>query len=103
MREKKVRLPMFTVAKLTTKRTEKATEKRREMAKEVDLIVIQHLKEKPSSTIYDISKNLGWTVGKVQGSINRIRDSLAVEDSIENGRLKRKYDFEGEVDIKDGF
>ena len=94
---------MFTLTKLTNnKSTEKATEKRMEMAKEVDSIVIQHLKDKPSSTIYDISKDLGWTVGKVQGSINRIRDSLVVEDSIENGRLKRKYDLPGEVDLDDG-
>jgi hypothetical protein len=93
---------MFTSAKLTTKRTEKATEKRVEMAKEVDFIVIRYLKEKPASTIYAISKDLGWTVGKVQGSINRIRDSLVVEDSIENGRLKRKYDLPGEVDLDDG-
>ncbi len=93
---------MFTLTKLTTKRTEKATEKRMEMAREVDLIVIQHLKERPSSTIYDISKDLGWTVGKVQGSINRIKDSLVVEDTIENGRLKKKYDFQGEVGLEDG-
>ena len=93
---------MFTLTKLTTKRTEKATEKRMEMARGVDLIVIQHLKEKPSSTIYDISKDLGWTVGKVQGSINRIKDSLVVEDAIENGRLKKKYDFPGEVDLENG-
>ncbi|MBU2559741.1 hypothetical protein KKA03_02500 [archaeon] len=94
---------MFTLTKLATKRTEKATEKRMEMAREVDSIVIQHLKDKPSSTIYDISKDLGWTVGKVQGSIIRIKDSLVVEDSVENGRLKRKYDFLVEVGIKDGF
>jgi hypothetical protein len=94
---------MFTFAKLeTTKRTEKATEKRMEMAKEVDSIVIHYLKDKPSSTIYDISKDLGWTVGKVQGSINRIKDSLVVENTIENGRLKKKYDFSREVDLKDG-
>jgi hypothetical protein len=96
-------ISMFTLTKLTTKQTEKATEKRMEMARKVDSIVIRHLKDKPSSTIYDISKDLGWTVGKVQGSITRIKDSLVVEDSIENGRLKRKYDFLGEVDIKDGF
>lgn len=80
---------MFVV----TKRTSKAIEKRMEMAKEVDSIVMLYLKEKPASTIYDISKGLGWSVGKVQGSINRIKDSLVVEDIIENGRLKRKYDF----------
>ncbi|MEE9564248.1 MAG: hypothetical protein V3V63_00880 [Candidatus Hydrothermarchaeaceae archaeon] len=80
---------MFVV----TKKTSKAIEKRREMAKEVDSIVMLYLKEKPASTIYDISKGLGWSVGKVQGSINRIKDSLVVEDIIENGRLKRKYDF----------
>ena len=95
---------MFTLTKLkNNKRTEKATEKRMEMAKEVDSIVIQHLKDRPSSTIYDISKDLGWTVGKVQGSINRIKDSLVVENTIENGRLKRKYDFSQEVGLDDGF
>lgn len=78
---------------VTTKRTDKATEKRMEVAKEVDSIVIQYIEEKPASTIYEISKDLGWTVGKVQGSINRIRDILVVEDTVENGRLKRKYDF----------
>ena len=95
-------MPMFTIAKLETKRTEKATEKRMEMAKEVDLIVIHYLKDKPSSTIYGISKDLGWTVGKVQGSINRIKGSLVVENTIENGRLKKKYDLEGEVNPEDG-
>jgi hypothetical protein len=96
-------MSMFiTSAKLATKQTKKATEKRMEMAREVDLIVIQFLKERPSSTIYDISKELGWSVGKVQGSINRIKDSLVVEDTIENGRLKRKYDFPGEVDLENG-
>ncbi len=74
-------------------RTHKATLKRMEMAKEVDTIVIQYLKDKPASTIYEISKGLGYTTGKVQGSINRIRDQLVVEDKVENGRLKRKYDF----------
>lgn len=78
---------------VTTKRTDKATEKRMEMAKEVDSMVIQYLEENPASTIYEISKYLGWTVGKVQGSINRIRGLLVVEDVVENGRLKRKYDF----------
>lgn len=78
---------------VTTKRTYKATEKRMEMAKEVDSMVIRYLEENPASTIYEISKDFGWTVGKVQGSINRIRDLLVVEDIVENGRLKRKYDF----------
>ncbi len=78
---------------VTTKRTDKATEKRMEMAKEVDSMVIRYLEENPASTIYEISKDLGWTVGKVQGSINRIRGLLVVEDIVENGRLKRKYDF----------
>ncbi len=78
---------------VTTKRTDKATEKRMEMAKEVDSMVIRYLEENPASTIYEISKDFGWTVGKVQGSINRIRDLLVVEDIVENGRLKRKYDF----------
>lgn len=74
-------------------RTHKATLKRMETAKEVDATIIQYLKDKPASTIYEISKGLGYTTGKVQGSIKRIRDQLVVEDVVENGRLKRKYDF----------
>ncbi|MEE8401116.1 MAG: hypothetical protein V3R86_03070 [Candidatus Hydrothermarchaeaceae archaeon] len=75
------------------KRTAKATEKRKELARVVDSKTITYLRKKPASTIYDISKDLGWTIGKVQGSIKRIRGLLVVEKVIENGRLKKKYEF----------
>jgi hypothetical protein len=81
---------------VTMKRTDKATEKRMELAKDVDAQVIQYLKDKPASTVYEISKDLGWTTGKVKGSIVRIKnqlgDKLTVENDITTGRLKRKYD-----------
>lgn len=75
---------------------DKALERKRELGKEADNEVFQYLKREPASTIYEIAKGLGWTTGKVQGSINRLKsqlgDKLVVEDDISTGRLKRKYD-----------
>lgn len=85
-------MPCYSLG-ITMKRTAKATEKRKELARVVDSKTIKYLKKKPASTIYDISKDLGWTIGKVQGSITRIRGLLVVEKVIENGRLKKKYEF----------
>jgi hypothetical protein len=81
---------------ITVKRTDKATERRMEIAREADDVVIQFMKENPASTIYEIAKALGWTTGKIQGSISRLKirlgDKLTVENDISTGRLKKKYD-----------
>ncbi|MFQ5974928.1 MAG: hypothetical protein ACE5J5_01245 [Candidatus Hydrothermarchaeales archaeon] len=82
---------------VTMKRTDEAIKRKIEIGKEADEIVIQYLKDKPASTMYEISKNLGWTVGKVQGSLNRLKvslgDKLIIEEVVENRRVKVKYDF----------
>jgi predicted HTH transcriptional regulator len=74
-------------------RPEKALQKKREIGQESDKELLQYLKDNPASTIYEISKGLNWSIGKAQGSIARIKDQLVVEQVVENGRVKRKYDF----------
>ena len=81
---------------ITMKRTDKALERKREIGRESDEIVIQYLKDNPASTMYEISRDLGWTTGKAKGSLNRLKerfgDKLTTEEVIENRRVKVKYD-----------
>lgn len=78
------------------KRTDEAIKRKIEIGKEADEIVIQYLLDKPASTMYVISRDLGWTTGKVQGSLNRLKvrfgDKLLVEEVVEDRRVKVKYD-----------
>ena len=49
------------------KRTDNAIKRKIELGKESDETVIQYLiTSTSSSTMYEISKNLGWTTGKVR-------------------------------------
>ncbi|MHA2220221.1 MAG: hypothetical protein ACXACY_30440 [Candidatus Hodarchaeales archaeon] len=78
------------------RRTDKALERKREIGQESDEVVIEYLRENPASTMYEISKALDWTAGKVQGSLIRLKDrfgdKLTVEEVVENRRVKVKYD-----------
>jgi hypothetical protein len=71
---------------VTMKRTDEAIKRKIEIGKESDA----------ASTKYEISKALGWTTGKTQGSLNRLKtrfgDNLTIEEVVENRRLKVKYD-----------
>ncbi len=79
------------------KRTDKAVERKIEMGKEVDIILIEHIKNNPSITLYEITKSFGWSKGKVQGSLKRVEHLLISEQVIENGKLKKKFTFQEDI------
>lgn len=72
-------------------KTEKAIQTRIKMGTETSHILLDYLKENPDKTIYDISHDLNWSTGKVQKALNRIENNVEVKQSIEKGRLKKKY------------
>ncbi len=78
---------------IEVKRTAKAVQRKIEMGKEVDILLIEHIKSNPSITLYEISKSLRWSKGKVQGSIKRVEHLLVVEEVVENAKFKKKYTY----------
>lgn len=72
-------------------RTETATKARIKMGEKTDQQLLDYLKDNPNKTIYDLSKALGWSIGKVQKALQRLNDKLAHKQDISGGRLKKKY------------
>lgn len=74
-------------------KTEKAKIARIKMGKETDTILFKHLKDNPSKTIYELSKDLDWSIGKVQKSVKRLDEKLVMEvdSDIGDGRIRKKY------------
>jgi hypothetical protein len=67
---------------------------------ETDDIVLQVILQKPGSTVHEIADYLGWTNGKIDGSINRLlkKGSVRVEHVIRRRALvKRVYPAETKI------
>lgn len=72
-------------------RTEKATQEKIKMGEKTSEKLLDYLRENPDKTVYDLSKTLDWSAGKVQKALHRIKNNVAVKEEIEKGRLKKKY------------
>lgn len=72
-------------------RTEMAIRKKIKIGQETSKELLDYLRKNPGKTIYDISKNLNWSTGKVQKALHRTESNLKIEQNIEGGRLKKKY------------
>jgi predicted transcriptional regulator len=84
-------------------RTEKAVETRIKMGYETSKELLDYLKENPDKTIYDMSHDLNWSIGKVQKALHRVENNVEVNQSIEGGRLKKKYRFIFKSSLPDYF
>ena len=65
-----------------------------------DTIVIHRILQKPGSTVHEIAEDLGWTNGRVDGSVNRLlkERKIRVQHCIRRGTLVKKvYPMEEEV------
>ncbi len=72
-------------------RTEKATQVKIKMGEKTSEKLLDYLRDNPDKTVYDLSKTLDWSAGKVQKALHRIKNNVAVKEEIEKGRLKKKY------------
>ncbi len=72
-------------------RTEIATQKKIKIGEETSKELLDYLRDNPDKTIYDLSKALDWSTGKVQKALHRIESNLGIKQNIEGGRLKKKY------------
>lgn len=74
-------------------KTEKARKARVKMGRKTDIELLKHLKDNPDRTIYELSKELDWSIGKVQKSVKRIDNRVTVEidGDIEDGRIRKRY------------
>ena len=68
-----------------------AKEKRELIGRMTDMELLHYLENNPGKTLYEIAKALNWSTGKVQGSLQRLKDDLKVEVVKEGGRLKKRY------------
>lgn len=69
-------------------KTMRAIRKWRELAEDVDWELYKWIEGRPSLSIYELAKSIGWSHGKVYTSVKRLgRDGLVkVEKEIRNGR-----------------
>ncbi len=71
---------------------EMGAEARRELGDESDWILLEKVMQSPGITMYELSKELGWTKGRVQGSVNRLLQQNAIRKKkvILNDRILTK-------------
>jgi hypothetical protein len=74
----------------TAVKTAQATSKRELLGRQAELEFTHFLSRHQGSTAYDIAKGLGWSYGKVQGVINKMKDELRFEEAVESGRAKKR-------------
>jgi predicted transcriptional regulator len=69
-------------------KTTRAVQKRREIAEDTDWELYQWIKSHPGLSMYEISKGLRWSHGKVYSSIKRLllEGVIEVKKEIRNGR-----------------
>lgn len=60
----------------------KAAERRRRIGEETDRILLQVIRENPRLSLYELALEVGWGVGKVDGSVKRL---------LKEGRVKEEY------------
>jgi DNA-binding transcriptional regulator GbsR (MarR family) len=61
----------------------------------------EFLSKNPGSTIYNMSKALDWSVGKVQSALKRLEDDLVTKATVEGGRVKKHYSLKKVEDFLD--
>ncbi len=69
-------------------KTTRAVLKRHEIAEDTDWELYQWIESHPGLSMYEISKELGWSHGKVYSSIKRLQkeDMVEIKNEIRNGR-----------------
>ncbi len=72
-------------------KTEKATQVRIRMGERTDEHLLGYLKDHPNKTIYELHKELKWSIGKVQKSLKRLGGKILVETEIEDGRIRKRF------------
>ncbi|GEM_PF-837743 len=72
--------------------SELGAEARREIGEESDKILLDKVRQLPGLTIYELSKELEWTKGRVQGSVNRLLEQniLRKKKVVLNDRILTK-------------
>ena len=69
-----------------------APEFMKKMGEETDSKVFEEVRKRPGSTVREIAESLGWTNGKVDGSVNRLisRGKLKVQHCVRRAVLVKK-------------
>jgi predicted transcriptional regulator len=68
--------------------TARASQRRRELAEDGDWTLYKLIDKNPRSSMYELAKIIGWSHGKVHGSVKRLeRDGLVkIENEVRGGR-----------------
>jgi len=66
----------------------KATQKRKQIGEDTDEVLLRVIKENPRLSLYELAQEIGWGVGKVDGSVKRLHEKglIKVECFIKAGR-----------------
>ncbi|MEO9308589.1 MAG: response regulator [Nitrososphaera sp.] len=59
---------------------------------ETDDFLLKYIEENPGKSIYEMQKELEWSIGKIQGSVKRLSDNskVVLTDAIQGGRRVTK-------------
>ncbi len=106
--EAEIRLTVGDVRKMTLtsleKPYEKAAEKRKQIGEGTDQSLFRVVVENPRLSLYELAREIGWGVGKVDGSVKRLREKglVKVECFVKAGRrvkLVSAVDYEFSPDV----
>lgn len=66
----------------------KAAEKRKQIGEDTDEALLKVIRENPRLSLYELAQEIGWGVGKVDGSVKRLHEKrlVKVECFIKAGR-----------------
>lgn len=81
-----------------------AVEERKRIGEDTDRALLEVIKENPRLSLYELALEIGWKVGKVDGSVKRLLEKslVKVEFFIKNGRrvkLVSATDYERSPDM----
>ena len=106
--EAEIRLTVGDVRKMTLtsleKPYEKAAERRKQIGEGTDQVLFKVVVENPRLSLYELAQETGWGVGKVDGSVKRLREKglVKVECFVKAGRrakLVSAVDYESSPDL----
>lgn len=104
----KIRLTVGDVGKMTLtsleKPYERAAEKRKQIGEGTDQVLFRVVVGNPRLSLYELAQEIGWGVGKVDGSVKRLLEKglIKVECFIKAGRrvkLVSAVDYESSPDV----
>lgn len=83
---------------------ERAAEKRKQIGEGTDQVLLKVVAENPRLSLYELAQEIGWGVGKVDGSVKRLHEKglLKVECFIKAGRrvkLVSAVDYESSPNV----